>query len=88
VGWIVAALGEGAVVGGLTALGAALYSVGIPKDSILRYETALKADNFVIVAHGTPDDVGTAKRILATTSALSVDEYGASSHGGATLHAP
>ena len=53
VGWIVGALGEGAVVGGLTALGAGLYSIGIPKDSILKYETALKADQFVVVAHGT-----------------------------------
>ena len=26
------------VVGGLSALGAALYSVGIPKDSVLAYE--------------------------------------------------
>jgi hypothetical protein len=68
VGWIV-------VVGGLTALGAGLYSIGIPKDSILRYETALKADQFVVVAHGTVDDVNTAKRILDRTRALSVDEH-------------
>jgi len=37
---IVSAL-EGAVVtGGLTALGAGLYSIGIPRDSIVKYETA------------------------------------------------
>ena len=37
---IVGAL-EGAVVtGGLSALGAGLYSLGIPKDSIVKYETA------------------------------------------------
>jgi len=29
---------------GLSAIGAGLYSIGIPKDSILRYEVALKAD--------------------------------------------
>ncbi len=78
VGWIVGALGEGALVGGLTALGAGLYSIGIPKDSILRYETALKADQFVVVAHGTVDDMITAKRILAGTGALSVDDHRAS----------
>jgi hypothetical protein len=72
---IVGALGEGALVGGLTALGAGLYSIGIPRDSILRYETALKADQFVVVAHGTVDDVTTAKRILEGTGALSVDDH-------------
>ena len=34
------------MVGGLSALGAALYSIGIPKDSVIQYETALKADAF------------------------------------------
>ncbi len=63
------------VVGGLSALGAGLYSIGIPKDSILKYETALKADQFVVVAHGTLDDVTAAKRILERTGALSVDEH-------------
>ena len=44
---------EGAVVvGGLSALGAALFSLGIPKDSVIEYEQALKADGFLIVAHG------------------------------------
>jgi hypothetical protein len=35
----------------------------VPKDSILRHETALKADHFVVVAHGTLDEVTTPKRI-------------------------
>ena len=30
------------MVGALSAIGGALYSLGIPEDSILRYETALK----------------------------------------------
>jgi len=76
--WIFGALGQAAVVGGLTALGAGLYSIGIPKDSILKYETALKADQFVVVAHGTLDEVTAAKRILDGTGAVSVDEHRAS----------
>src|ERR1019366_330946 len=40
------------VVGGLSALGAALYSIGIPKNSVIDYETALKADSFLVMAHG------------------------------------
>jgi hypothetical protein len=45
---------EGAVIGGLSVLGAALYGLGIPKDSVIQYEQALKADGFLIVAHGAP----------------------------------
>jgi hypothetical protein len=81
VGWIVGALGEGALVGGLTALGAGLYSIGIPKDSILKYETALKADQFVVVAHGTLDEITAAKKMLERTGPLSVDEHRASTTG-------
>ena len=65
---IVSAL-EGAVVtGGLTALGAGLYSIGIPKDSIIKYETALKSDKFLVIAHGSAGDVARAKSILESTS--------------------
>src|ERR1700727_2286983 len=63
VAWIVAAL-EGAVfVGGLSAIGAGLYSLGIPKDSIVEYEPAVKAGNFVVVAHGTADEAAKARDI-------------------------
>ena len=64
VGWHVGAL-EGAVVGG----GLSAHSIGIPKDSIVEYETALKADKFLVMAHGTADEVATAKHILETTGA-------------------
>jgi hypothetical protein len=54
VAWIVAAL-EGAVaVGGLSALGAGLFSIGIPKDRALKYESSVKAGKFVLIARGTP----------------------------------
>jgi uncharacterized membrane protein len=64
VSWIVGALEGAVVVGGLSALGAALFSVGIPKDSIIKYEKALKADKFLVIAHGTPEQVTNAHRIL------------------------
>ena len=67
VAWIVGAL-EGAVVtGGVTAIGAGLYSIGIPKDSILKYETALKTDKFLLIAHGSPAEATTAQQILRAT---------------------
>jgi uncharacterized membrane protein len=67
VAWIVAGL-EGAVeVGALGALGAGLYSIGIPKDSIVKYEAAIKTDQFLLIVHGTPAEVAKAKDIIETT---------------------
>lgn len=64
---------EGAVsVGGLSALGAGLYSLGIPKDSVLQYETAIKPDKFLIIAHGTADEVAKAKEILDASNVSEV----------------
>jgi len=68
VAWIVAGL-EGAVeVGALGALGAGLFSIGIPKDSIVKYQTALTTDQFLLIAHGTAAEVAKAKEIIASTS--------------------
>ena len=67
VGWIVGALESAAVVGGVSALGAGLYSMGIPKDSIVKYETALKTDQFLLIANGTAAEVAKAKDIIETT---------------------
>jgi uncharacterized membrane protein len=67
VAWIVAGL-EGAVeVGALGALGAGLYSIGIPKDSIVKYEAALKTDQFLLIAHGSAAEVAKAKGIIEST---------------------
>ena len=67
VGWIVGAFETAAVVGGVSALGAGLYSMGIPKDSIVKYETALKTDQFLLIAYGTAAEVAKAKDIIETT---------------------
>ena len=67
-----------AVTGGLTALGAALYSIGIPTDSIVTYETALKADKFLLVVHGAPEEVLRARDLLGKLGAVSVDTHGTS----------
>ena len=67
--WIVGAL-EGAVVtGGLTALGAGLYSIGIPKNSVVQYETEVKNGKLLLVAHGTVEEVERAKDLLQQTQA-------------------
>jgi uncharacterized membrane protein len=67
VGWIIAGLEGAAVVGGISAVGAGLVSIGIPKDSVLKYEVALKTDKFLLVVHGTEDAVAKAKNIIAGT---------------------
>jgi uncharacterized membrane protein len=66
-GMIVGALENAVIVGGLSALGAGLYSVGIPKDSIIKYETAVKADKFLVIVHGTEEEVNKAKEIINST---------------------
>ena len=67
VAWIVGALEGAVVVGGLSALGAGLASMGIPKDSILQYESAVKSDNFLLIVNGSASEAAKAKGILETT---------------------
>jgi uncharacterized membrane protein len=75
VAWIVGALEGAVVVGGLSAIGAGLYSIGIPKNSIVEYETALKSDKFLLLAHGTADEVERAKAIMGATRSGDVTVY-------------
>jgi hypothetical protein len=75
VAWIIGALEGAAVVGGVSAVGAGLYGLGIPKDSVLQYDTALKANKFVLVAHGTANEVAKAKDIIHTTDPAEVNLY-------------
>jgi uncharacterized membrane protein len=72
VAWIIGALEGAAVVGGLSALGAGLYSIGIPKNSVVKYELALKSDKFLLLAHGTTDEVAKARDIMQTTHPVEV----------------
>jgi hypothetical protein len=70
---VVSALEGAVVVGGLSALGAALYSSGIPKNSIVAYESALKADGFLVMARGTAEEMSRAKAILSAFNPQSLD---------------
>jgi hypothetical protein len=72
---IVAALENAVVIGGLSALGAGLYSIGIPKDSVLTYDTAVKAGQYLVVAHGTAADAAKAKNILSTLKPINVTDH-------------
>lgn len=72
VGWLLGALEGAVVIGGLSAIGAGLYGLGIPKDSVLLYETAIKTGNFVVVAHGSGIEAAEARRILGKTTPVSL----------------
>ncbi len=67
VGWLVGALETAVVVSGLSALGAGLFSLGIPKDSILQYETALKTDKFLLIVHGSAAEISAAREAVSRT---------------------
>jgi hypothetical protein len=63
-GWIVAAVESQVVFGSLSALGAALYGLGISKDAVMRYEAAVRMEKLLLIAHGAGDEVGKAREIL------------------------
>ncbi|TLU74512.1 general stress protein [Lichenicoccus roseus] len=73
----VSAVEGAAFTGGLGAIGAALFSSGIPKDSVLQYEAAIKADEFLVSARGTAAEVAHARDILqlGNPSMLSVHDH-------------
>ena len=62
--WIVVALENSAIFGGLSALGATLYSLGLTKESIHDYEEALRKGNYLVIVHGPAQAVMEAKRVF------------------------
>jgi len=67
---LVAALEGAVVVGGLSALGAALTTIGVPKNQIIKYETAVKADKYVLLVHGNAADAAQARSVLTGAEEL------------------
>ena len=65
---IVGALEGVTVVGGLSVLGAGLYNLGIPRDSVIQYETVLGSDKFLLIVHGSLEDTLHARQSLERTS--------------------
>ena len=73
---------EGALIGGgLSALGAALFSIGVPKDSIIEYERTLAADGFLVSVLGSSGDVARARSILKSCPTNFVDIHEIGSRG-------
>ena len=76
-GWlastVVAAVEGAVIVGGLSALGAAIASIGVPKDSVINYETAIAADGFLVMVHGSAAEMTRARSILASMNPSNLD---------------
>ena len=67
---------EGALaVGGFSVLGAALYNIGIPKVSVVKYELAIHAHDFLLVMHGAEEEIVRARTILAAACPSRMDIY-------------
>ncbi len=62
--WIIAGLENASILSGFTGIGAGLYSIGIDRLSISKYEAALKAGKCLVLAHGTADEVAKARAML------------------------
>ena len=74
---LVGALEGTAVVGGLSALGAALASIGVSKEGIVKYQTQLKADKYLVIAHGNAKEVGQARSIMERAQATETEAIAA-----------
>ena len=75
VGWIIGALEGAIVVGGISAVGAALYSIGVPKDSIIKYENSIKSNQFLVIVHGTTSEIEKAKDILQSGKPVEINVH-------------
>ena len=60
---------EGAVLlGGASAIGAALTMIGVPEDLKIKYESALKAEQYVLILHGDARQVAKARAVVDAAS--------------------
>jgi uncharacterized membrane protein len=75
VAWIIGALEGAVMVGGISALGAGLFSLGMPKDSVVKYETSIKAGKFLLIAHGTAEEVQRARNVLQSSGAEEINVH-------------
>jgi hypothetical protein len=74
---LIATLEGAAVFGGVSAIGAALFSIGVPHNSVLKYETELKAGKFLLIVHGTAEEVDHAREVLKSCHSESKESFAA-----------
>jgi hypothetical protein len=75
VGWLIGALEGAAVGGGMGVVAAALTRIGIPEDSVVKYEHEVKAGKFLVIANGSANDIEKAHGILGKTGAIDLNAH-------------
>jgi hypothetical protein len=60
--------------GDLSTVGAGLHGLGVPKDSVPRYETALQSSKFVMIAHGQAEETTRARDIISRINPEMLEE--------------
>lgn len=83
---VAGALEGAALLGGLGVIGGALAGLGIPKNSVLQYEEAVKADKFLVVVHGSAEVAANAKRTLGDASTVQLDHHHDVASGAQVAH--
>ncbi len=74
-GYIIGAL-QGAFIGGsFGVIGGALSSFGVPDNTVVEYESELKAGSFLLIAHGDESETKRAKDLLSSTPTTRLDSY-------------
>lgn len=66
--WVAVILDHVPMFGGMSALGAGLYSIGIAKEKVFEYESALKEGRYLLLIHGASAEVTWAQEILGHAS--------------------
>lgn len=61
--------------GGSNAIGIALSGIGIPSDSVIQYEFAVKADGYIVMAHGAGTDFAHARGVLVASDSARIDTH-------------
>ncbi len=74
VGMIIDGL-EAKVADKINIMGIALYNIGIPNDSIIRYESAIKSKKFLVIIHGNQDEVFRAGDLLRTNKEADISVH-------------
>ena len=70
---IVASIEGDALVGGLSSLGGALYALGVPRDNVIKYESAVRVDGVLVIAHGTEAEIARAKTVMQMVEHLRLE---------------
>lgn len=85
IAWIIGALEGAVVVGGMSAIGAGLVGMGIPKDSVIEYELALKTDKYLLMVNGSEAEIEKARGLLESSKPIKTTLHSCEAVGAGAL---